>query len=368
MNLPDNKIMDTLSKVGQLFFIGIAGPEIDKTTEKLLSDIKPGGICLFSRNIRESRQTRELNDGIREILPVPPLISIDQEGGLVDRLRRVLTPMPSAEKLKNREDAVRMASIIAEALRVLGFNMNFAPVLDIIDEKRLRFVNGLQSRSFGATADDVIKRAGAFLASLQEGGCIGCIKHFPGLGAAEVDSHEKLPEVRLSFEELAEFDLLPFWRLIEPGAARAVMVAHANYSSAGFSKKDRQGRVIPSSLSRGVVAGLLRERLGFDGVVITDDLEMGAIVREYGIGEACRMAIAAGADMLAICADREAIYEGFEAVCDGVKSGEMPISRIDESLARIMNLKASISPPLEFDQNRLDRLKAEISEIKQRLG
>lgn len=360
--------MDTKSKVGQLFFIGIAGPEIDRSTEKLLADITPGGICLFSRNIRESRQTRALNDRINEILPVPPLISIDQEGGLVDRLRRVLTPMPSAEKLTTADDASRMASIIAEALRLLGFNMNFAPVLDIIDAKRLRFVNGLQSRSFGVTADDVLDRAGAFLTSLQEGGCIGCIKHFPGLGAAEVDSHEKLPEVKLTFEELSEFDLLPFSRLIKGGTARAVMVAHADYSRAGFSKKDPRGRVTPSSLNHAVVSSLLREELGFDGVVITDDLEMGAIVREYGIGEACRMAIAAGVDMFAICANEEAIYEGFRAVYDDVKSGKIPRRRIDESFTRIMNLKASISLPLEFDQYRLDRLSAEIMEIKQRLG
>lgn len=368
MDFPEQKLTDLRSKVGQLFFIGIRGPEIDKPTEKLLCDIEPGGVCLFSRNINESRQTRELNGRIGELLPVSPFISIDQEGGLVDRLRRVLTPMPPAEKLKIPDDAAKMGAIIAEALRILGFNMNFAPVLDIIDAKRLRFVNGLQSRSFGATADEVIEKAGAFLAALQAGGCIGCVKHFPGLGAAEVDSHEELPAVRIPFDELFEFDLQPFKRFIESGEAMAVMVAHADYVNAGFHEKDGKGRSVPSSLNQSVISGLLRGELGYQGLVITDDLEMGAIIRDFGIGEACKMAIGAGADMLAICAGEELIRDGFEAVFDAVQSGEVKESRIDESVSRIMRLKEQISPPMNFDQLRIDELSAEIVELKQRLN
>ena len=360
--------MDLRAKIGQLFFVGIGGPIVDEDAERLLREISPGGICLFARNIREPAQTRELNERIIEILPVMPLISIDQEGGLVDRLRRIITPMPSPEKLKNIEDVALMGSIIAEVLGLLGFNMNFAPVLDIIDEKRLRFVNGLQSRSFGANAEDVIERAGAFLTSLQAGGCIGCIKHFPGLGAAEVDSHEVLPEVRISFDELSEFDLLTFKRFIETGEARAVMVAHADYRNAGFHEEDKRGRAIPSSLNRRVITGLLREKLGFEGVVITDDLEMGAIVRDFGIGEACKMAIEAGADMLAICAGADSIYAGFEAVLGAVKAGELSESRIDDSFSRIMKLKALIRSAPDFEPNRIEQLSADITALKSRLN
>ena len=165
-------------KVGQLFFIGIAGPEFDVPTGELLDEISPGGICLFSRNIREARQTRDLLDNLRQVSSVKPFLSLDQEGGTVDRLRRIVTPMAAANRIRTKTDAAEMASLIAQTIGILGFNMNFAPVVDVVGEARSGSSNGLFSRPFGRSKEDVAAFAGEFIAALQENGIVGCFKHF----------------------------------------------------------------------------------------------------------------------------------------------------------------------------------------------
>jgi beta-N-acetylhexosaminidase len=355
-------------KIGQLFVIGLPGPAMDEATRELLETVKPGGVCLFARNIREAAQTRELNDSIRDSLNVEPLIALDQEGGLVDRLRRVLTPMPAADKIKSTEDAKRLAEVIAEAVRILGFNMDFAPVVDVIDGPRSRASNGLHSRAFGNSMNDVTDFAGAFISKLQEGGCLGCLKHFPGLGASEVDSHEELPLVGITSDELNTVDLAPYRSLFADGRAHAVMVAHAAFPRLDLQETDHDGKLLPSSLSYKIVTTLLRNELGFDGVALTDDLEMGAILKNYGISEACKMAILAGQDMLAICANPEAIIEGHRAVTEAVRTGQISVERLNESLERIANLKSLLTRPAEFDAARLDELSAEIADFKEQLN
>jgi beta-N-acetylhexosaminidase len=350
-------------KVGQLFFIGLPGPELDDQSKKILADISPGGVCLFARNIREAQQTRKLLDGIREVLPVEPLLSLDQEGGLVDRLRRILTPTPAASTIKSAEQAAELARIISEAIRILGFNMDFAPVVDVVDEERSHYSNGLHSRAFGTSADDVLELAGGFLSTLQKNGVIGCVKHFPGLGASEVDSHEELPQVSIAADEFNRIDLAPYKQLLMVGSISAVMVAHAAYPQLDLQETSQNGTLLPSSLSRNIVGGLLRSKLGFNGLVLTDDLEMGAILKNYGISEACRLALSAGEDMLCICAGVDSIYEGFNAVLDAVKSGDIAIERIDESLKRIAHVKLHISEPLPFDSTRLDALSSRIAAL-----
>ena len=306
----DLKALPIAEKVGQLFFIGIPGPELDTATKELLDEVKPGGICLFARNIREAAQTRELLDHIRGCLGTDPLLSLDQEGGIVDRLRRIMTPMPAAASLRTAKDAGELAEIIAETLRILGFNMDFAPVVDVVDAERAEYSRGLASRTFGNSKEDVSEFAGNFIESLQAGGVIGCLKHFPGLGAATVDSHEDLPQVEISEEEFTAADLFPYRELLRAGSVRAVMAGHTVFPNLALQERAQNGKLLPSSLSYNFVTTLLRGELAFDGLVITDDLEMGAIVKNYGIGDACNMAIAAGADMLAICADPDAIRDG----------------------------------------------------------
>lgn len=355
-------------KVGQLFFIGIPGPDLDEQTQKLLANIQPGGICLFARNIRQADQTRDLLDSITRTLPIQPFLSLDQEGGLVDRLRRILKPMPAPGKFTKIADVRDFAGIVAEAVRILGFNMNFAPVVDVIDQSRSKFSNGLHSRAFGKSADETIELAGAFLNVLQENGCIGCIKHFPGLGASDVDSHEELPNVLINSDELNTIDLHPYQQLFKADEIAAVMIAHAAYPKLDLQETDQSGKLLPSSLSFNIVTKLLRQHLGFDGLVLTDDLEMGAILKNYGIGEACVLAILSGEDMLSICAGVDSIYEGHAAIMTAVQTGRISEARIEQSLKRIETAKSKLRQPLPFDADRLNSLSTAIIKLNDRLN
>ena len=354
-------------KIGQLFFIGIPGPDFDPQTQKLIKDISPGGICLFARNVRTPENVRKLLDEIRENSQTPPLLSLDQEGGLVDRLRRISTPMPSAKSLQTPEEAQQLARITSELIQILGFNMNFAPVVDVINDERRGFSNGLYSRTFGNSLEDVLDFAGNYLEVLQKNGCLGTIKHFPGMGAADLDPHEDFPQIKISEDTFLAMDLVPFKNLIELTKVQAVMVAHTSYPNLHLQEKDEKDRLLPATLSFNFVTKLLREKLGFEGITITDDMEMGAIINNYGIGSACQKAILAGIDMLAICAGVDSIYAGYETVLEAVKKGDISEERINQSLKRIANTKSKISQPINFDLQRIQELSEEISKLNQKV-
>ncbi len=356
--------LETIEKqVGQLFCIGVGGPDLDNGASELLNEISPGGVCLFARNIREMRQTRDLLDGIRSISATVPFLCVDQEGGTVDRLRRLMTPMPAANKIATPANAARLASIIAETLRTLGFNVDFAPVVDVVDVARSKYSNGLFSRAFGRSAAESAALAGEFLRTLQANGVLGCLKHFPGLGTSEVDSHEELPMVNISDDVLRSTDLFPYREIFAATDVQSVMVAHACFPYSNLQESDQNGKLLPTSLSYNFVTNLLRGELGFGGLVITDDLEMGAIIKNYGIGDACKMAIQAGADMLAICADPQAVREGYDAVLKAIGNGEISKTRLSESLDRIAAAKTRLSEPLIYDAARLEELSAEIKQL-----
>ena len=206
MNLDQILSLPIEKKIGQLFFVGISGTELDSNLSVFLKEINPGGVCLFARNVRTSQQLRKLLDDIRAVSEIDPLLSLDQEGGLVDRLRRISTPMPSASSLTKPAQAEQLAEYTAEIIRILGFNMNFAPVIDVMDEKRINFQNGLHSRSFGNSKEEVVEYAGIYFDTLQQNGILGCLKHFPGLGGARKDAHDELPRVEISNQELFEKD------------------------------------------------------------------------------------------------------------------------------------------------------------------
>ncbi|MCA1623069.1 MAG: hypothetical protein LC778_04600 [Acidobacteria bacterium] len=344
-------------KIGQLFFIGLPSVELDTETRKLLDEISPGGICLFARNIRSSEQTRKLLDEIRADSFAEPFFSIDEEGGRVDRLRRIITPMPAANLIKTTKEAETLAQITAEILRMLGFNMNFAPVVDVIDEEREKFCNGLYSRAFGTSKEKVAEIAGVYLKTLQNAGCLGCLKHFPGLGASVTDSHEDLPTVDLTGEELFGIDLFPYQKLLQTSQVHAVMVAHATFPKLHLQEADSGGKLLPSSLSRNFVSQLLRHELKFNGLIITDDLEMGAIVNNYTIGKACKLAIAAGEDMLS-----------YFTILDAVKMGEFSVARIDESIERIARVKSQVQSPLPLKNERLIILSEQIVELNKQVN
>lgn len=359
---PDRPIPER--PLGKLLFIGVKGPSIDPETRSILEDVQPGGVCLFARNIQDAGQVRTLTDELRSIVSDDLIVSLDQEGGRVDRLRRVLEPMPSAAQLRSPADAAELAGITALALRMLGFNMDFAPVVDVEGPGRDCSGNGLATRTFGKSREDVAEMASAYAETLETGGVRSCLKHFPGLGASLVDSHEHLPEVGSSREEIEEVDWFPYRAILGRGRVGAVMVAHALYPSL----TTRPAAGLPSSLDPGIVNGLLRNSLGFGGLIVTDDLEMGAVMEHHGIGEAAVMAIAAGCDQALICNEYENIRRGFGALTEASEKGSLSEGAVDKAIRRVYAFSESLSEPLEFRPETLEEIKERIRRLKERLS
>ncbi|HEY0004063.1 MAG TPA: glycoside hydrolase family 3 N-terminal domain-containing protein [Pyrinomonadaceae bacterium] len=360
-------------QIGQFFYIGLPGTELDQKTRDLVEEIQPGGVIIFGRNVASPAQLRELLDGVREMLPVAPLCGIDQEGGLVDRLRRIFTPMPAARTIRQHGDlaaARSLGRISGEVLRLLGFNMNFAPVMSIMTDERDLLSNGLYSRSFGRSPGEVLGYTMVYLRALQGAGLVGCLKHFPGIGAGEVDSHEEMPIVSLSHDDLMAQDLAPYVELFqrEDDRVRAVMVSHGGFPNIDFRQGVVGGLLEPASLSHSIVTRLLREELGYQHLVLTDDLEMGAIARHCDIEAAVIRAFMAGQDMLLICSKPDMIRRGYDALLRTARSGKFSPERIRASLQRIAAFKSVVNPPLPFDLKHYQELAGEVVQLNDKLN
>jgi beta-N-acetylhexosaminidase len=360
-------------QIGQLFFIGLPGTELDAETRALIQEVQPGGVIIFGRNVTAPQQLRELLDGVRELLPVTPLLGVDQEGGLVDRLRKILTPMPSARTIRQHGDlagARGLGRISGEVLRLLGFNMNFAPVMSIMTEERDLLSNGLYSRSFGRSPGEVLGYTTVYLRGLQETGMIGCLKHFPGIGAGEVDSHEEMPMVRLTHEDLLAQDLAPYIELFQrkDDRVRCVMISHGGFPNIDILKGVTGGLLEPASLSHNIVTNLLRKELGYQHLVLTDDLEMGAIAKHCEIESAVVRAFVAGEDMLLICAHPEIIRRGYHSLLAVARDGKLPKDRMRASLKRIAAMKSIVKPPPAFDLERFKALSDETAMLNEKLN
>jgi beta-N-acetylhexosaminidase len=360
-------------QIGQFLFIGLPGTELDAETRALVTDVQPGGVIIFGRNVAGPEQLRTLLDGVRELVSTPLLVGIDQEGGLVDRLRRIFTPMPAARTIRHHGDlaaARALGRITGEVLRMLGFNINFAPVMSIMTEDRDLLSNGLYSRSFGRSPGEVLGYTTVYLRGLQGTGCLGCLKHFPGIGAGEVDSHEEMPVVQLSHEDLIAQDLAPYIELFQrrDDRIRCVMVSHGGFPNIDIREETTGGLLEPASLNYNIVTKLLREELGYKHLVITDDLEMGAILRHYDIGDAAVKATLAGEDMLLICATPERIRRGHEALLDAARDGRLPAERIQQTLQRIARAKAIIEEPVPLDLDRFKALSDEVAKLNNKLN
>jgi len=360
-------------QIGQFLFIGLPGTEFDDETRALVEYVKPGGVIIFGRNVAGPEQLRTLLDSVREIVPTPPLFGIDQEGGLVDRLRRIFTPMPSARTIRQHGDlaAARMLGrITGEVLRMLGFNINFAPVMSIMTEDRDLLSNGLYSRSFGRSPGEVLGYTTVYMRGLQGSGLLGCLKHFPGIGAGEVDSHEEMPVVRLSHDALIAQDLAPYIELFQrrDDRVRCVMVSHGGFPNIDIKEETTGGLIEPASLNYNIVTRLLREELGYKHLVVTDDLEMGAIARHCEIEDAAVRATLAGEDMCLICATPDTIKRGYDGLLAAAKSGALSQARIKQSLERIARTKTIMEPPLPLDLDRFKFLAEEILKLNSKLN
>ena len=372
--LPENLYGLSLEQqIGQFFFIGLPGTELDADTRALIEEVQPGGIIIFGRNVAGPEQLRSLLDGVREIVATTPLFGVDQEGGLVDRLRRIFTPMPAARTIRQHGDlaaARALGRITGEVLRMLGFNLNFAPVMSIMTEDRDLLSNGLYSRSYGRSPGEVLGYTTVYMRGLQGTGMLGCLKHFPGIGAGEVDSHEEMPVVHLSHDDLIAQDLAPYIELFQrrDDRVRCVMVSHGGFPNIDIREGVTGGLLEPASLNYNIVTKLLREELGYKHLVVTDDLEMGAIARHCGIEDAVVRASKAGEDMLLICATPEKIRRGYHALVAAAQNGRLPQARIKQSLDRIARTKAIAQPPLPLDLERFRVLSDEVLQLNAKLN
>src|SRR6266851_5638886 len=359
-------------QIGQFFFIGLPGTKLDAETRDLIAEVQPGGVIIFGRNVAAPQQLRDLLDGVRELLPVAPLLGVDQEGGLVDRLRKIFMPMPSARTIREHGDlagARGLGRISGEVLRLLGFNMNFAPVMSIMTEERDLLSNGLYSRSFGRSPGEVLGYTTVYMRGLQATGCLGCLKHFPGIGAGAVDSHIEMPLVPLSRDDLLAQDLAPYIELFQRAddRVRVVMVSHGGFPNIDIKKGTTGGLIEPASISPSIVSKLLRQELGYKHLVVTDDLEMGAIAKHCEIEDAAVRAFRAGEDMLLICAMPETIRRGYRALLKAARKATVSEKRIHASLKRIAAAKALAQLPTPLDMDKYKELGAEITDMNKTL-
>jgi len=321
-------------KIGQMFIMGFQGTEVSQDIKTLMLDYKPGGIILFDRNIKDAKQLQNLVGEIKEINNAnkfPLLISIDEEGGRVSRLPNGSKKFPSSKKIGSKNDkalAYNNGQEIANELHKFGINMNFAPVLDINSNSKNTVIG---DRAFGKNPEIVAQLGIETMKGLQSKNIISVIKHFPGHGDTDADSHTELPVVHHDRTRLDTFELIPFKEAIKSGAD-VVMTSHIL-----FPKIDNSGK--PATMSKIILTDMLRSELGFNGVIVTDDMEMGAIAKNFTLKEAVLGAVSAGADILLICHSFENQKSAFNELKDAVENGSISIERINESVERIVRLK-----------------------------
>ncbi len=324
--------------LGQLLLTGIPGPRLDPETAARLRRLQPGGFILFGRNIESPAQLRTLIDDLRDLSGFPPVVAIDQEGGRVSRLRLIGNEPPSARQLREKGERRLIEEhgrLTGRLLRLFGFNLDLCPVLDIAFDDEAD--NSLKGRCYGVTANEVIDNASTFNAALRAERILSCGKHFPGYSRAAVDAHEELPVIPLTREALEEHELAPF-RALAPDLD-SIMTCHSHYP-AWDSGRPRW----PASLSRNIVTGVLRDQLGYEGLIMTDDLDMGAILREVSFPDVIRCALEAGNDMLMICHRLEMVESAKGHLA------HLPHSLLDAALERIEKLKRHLAPPMPFSQ------------------
>ena len=324
--------MSDADKVGQLLMIGIHGKTLNDDAKFMLNEYRVGGIILFDRNMESKDQVKSLITDINKTGKsaglTPLFIGIDQEGGAVARMEDQLIKVPPAEELGKEpiEQAVSLAKQSGTELKDLGFNINFAPVADL----------GLTyGRSFSTNPDDVVRYASAVGKAYDEAGLWYSYKHFPGIGKTDVDLHADTSVVPVSKENLLNEDTKVFVDLIKQSKTNtyAIMVSHAMYPQIDADH--------PSSLSKAIITDWLRKDMGYNGVVITDDMDMGALAKHYTFGDMAVQSILAGSDILLVCHEYEHMQEAYNGLMKAVKDGRISKERLDESVKRILLMKMS---------------------------
>jgi beta-N-acetylhexosaminidase len=316
--------------VGQLLIIGFDGTEMSSRLRSLLTRIQPAGVILFARNITGAEQTHTLLKDCQACVSAPLFTCVDMEGGRVDRFRDVTGPSPSAADVFASHDRRlfrKHGTIIGTACRALGFNTDFAPVVDLALEASRTVMS---SRTVSADPKLVVVYARQFLAGLRSAGVLGAAKHFPGLGEANLDTHHELPNVDKSWQKLWEQDLYPYRTMRRE--LQMVLIGHANYPAI-----TRDGT--PASLSRKWITDILRRKIGYRGLAVSDDLEMGGVLKAAPIEEAAVEHIRAGGDLCLICHQENLIARSCEALIRGAEKDRKFAERVAEAASRVLAFK-----------------------------
>ena len=332
---PTLDLSEITQKIGRLFIGGIPGPELDTHTIRLIKNYHLGGIILFARNIEDpiqlARLCRDIQKVAMENSGYPLFLAIDQEGGRVARLKHPFSQFPGnagiGESPNPEKSALNFASITAREMSLVGLNMNMAPVIDVA---QVRMDPHLVGRSFSQDPLLVTTLGKIVINTLQQGGIMAVAKHFPGLGKSDLDPHLHLPTIHATFKEMESVHLVPFQGAIEANVA-AIMSSHAVYP---VLEPD-----IPATLSEKIITNLLRKKMCFSGLIISDDLEMGAIANKRGLPEGAADALEAGIDLLLVCKSQSRLLESIELIRDRILRGDISYERLEKSLERINKYK-----------------------------
>ena len=321
--------MTPAEKVGQMVMIGIQGTQVNDDSLYMLNEYNIGGIVLFDRNMENKQQVKKLTADLQSqtLGKLPLFIGIDEEGGDVVRMENELTPPPSAQEIGATNDPTKArewAKKTATELKDLGINLNFAPVADVGSNDRRSYSTDVQK------VTEFVINAGK---GYEENNLLYCLKHFPGIGKGQVDTHVNSYSVPAESEMLRNEDLVPFKLAIDKLSADRyfIMVSHLTYPA--FDE------TFPASLSPKIITGILRDELDYQGIVITDDLEMGAISKHYSFEEAGVKAVQAGVDIVLVCHEYEHEIDVYNGILKAVQNGTISEDRLNESVRRILKVK-----------------------------
>jgi len=344
-------VQSITTRPNELLLVGVPGPELDAATAARLRRLQPGGFILFGRNIVSARQLRQLTDELRQLSATEPIITIDQEGGRVSRLRLIGHEPPNAQQLRQRGDHRLIADhgrLTGRLLRLFGFNLDLCPVLDISFDDEAD--NSLRGRCYGSSVGETITHAETFRAAMAAEGILSCGKHFPGYTFAGLDPHHELPCIERTRAELDACELAVFRALIDK--VDSMMIGHAHYPCF------EPDAAVPASLSAAVIRHCLIGELGFRGLVMTDDLDMGAILNTFGWEDTIRRAVHAGNHLLMICHRLDAAEAALRVLA------AMPAHALDPALAALAAFKQRMAPPAEFSEQAHRQLDEEVWQLR----
>jgi beta-N-acetylhexosaminidase len=335
--------------VGQLIMTGVPGKELDAETARLFRRVQPGAYIIFGRNLESATQLRKLIDDLRDLSDIEPIITIDQEGGRVSRLRRIGNEPPNAQQLRDKNDIDlirRHGDITGRLLRLFGFNLDLCPVLDISFNDGAE--NSLHGRCYGKDVQQVVRNAGAFNQAMRGQGIASCGKHFPGYSAATSDAHFQLPRIDRTREELDHNELAVFRGFVRD--VDSMMICHGWYPCF-------ESEPTPATVSSRIVTELLRDEFGFDGLIMTDDLDMGAILTGYRLDDTIRLCLEAGNDIMMLC-HRVPEIETVHRIL-----GTLPSDQIERAQQHIGDFKKNLSPAQKFSESAFQEINREIADL-----